>query len=482
MGYTHSVITAIFPKLREYAWIGALTEFFRSNAYLIILAVLTACAGLFGWELAVYYCFLLLGVAALLFGEDTSPIVPIVLLAYVTVSPQNNPAVYPTSSVFYSPAFRTQFIAILAVAVVFLVARLVYSLCTQPRLKGMPALTIGFLLLGLSYVLGGAFSGEYGGRTAFFGFAEICALCVFYFYFYYTIAWDRAAKDLIFRSMLALGCVVALEAVGMYFHAGISSGETVDRGLLITGWGMYNNVGGVLSMCLPAPFYFAVTRRRGCLFTLWGIALFGGVVLTQSRGALLFGGIVFAACLIFTLVRCQPAERRGHWAVCGVAFALCLAGALICWEQLRNLFSSMIRFDDNGRFEIYSKGWEQFLSHPFFGVGFYKCDAFRWGNLPSDAFLPPRYHNTYVQLLASGGLFAFLMYLLHRAQTLIVFFRQPSLFKLFCFFIVLALILTSILDCHFFNFGPGLIYSIVLVYAERADRAQPAQAPPAEQQ
>ena len=37
---------------------------------------------------------------------------------------------------------------------------------------------------------------------------------------------------------------------------------------------------------------------------------------------------------------------------------------------------------------------------------------------------------------------------------------------------VMALLLASLLDCHFFNVGPVLFYSMALAYAEKIERSK----------
>ena len=77
-----------------------------------------------------------------------------------------------------------------------------------------------------------------------------------------------------------------------------------------------------------------------------------------------------------------------------------------------------------------------------------------------------------MQLLASGGVAALAAYAYHRVQTALLFFRKLNLEKIFIGFSVLVLITTSFFDCHFFNFGPGLLYACLLVMAEKMDVEQ----------
>ena len=213
----------------------------------------------------------------------------------------------------------------------------------------------------------------------------------------------------------------------------------------------------LFGQCCFAPGEAKNTYGTGCFMLLNT----GGKARTSEHG------------LVTTIAAAPPDATGTQYALEGSVF---VAGALILlamiavaafFEKFMQLFSSMLRFDSNGRDGIWESGLKQFAGHPLFGVGFYECEAFRWGQLPSDSFLPPRYHNTYLQLMASGGVVALLAYAFHRFQTVRLLWRRRTRENIFLAFIVLALILTSTVDCHFFNFGPGLLYSVILVFIER---------------
>ena len=85
------------------------------------------------------------------------------------------------------------------------------------------------------------------------------------------------------------------------------------------------------------------------------------------------------------------------------------------------------------------------------------------------AVLPARWHNTVIQLLASCGLVGLLCYSVHRLQTIGMFWQKRHSDVVFIGFSVLALLIMSLLDCHFFNIGPTLFYSIALAFAEHLE-------------
>ena len=131
------------------------------------------------------------------------------------------------------------------------------------------------------------------------------------------------------------------------------------------------------------------------------------------------------------------------------------------------MWNSLVHFEEDGlsRIQIYEQGWNLFVSRPIFGTGFYSGKIFEWTQ--NSLIIPPRWHNTYIQLLASCGILGLLAYLFHRVQTVWLVLKKPTIEKLFLALGIVGLIGTSILDCHFFNVGPGFIYSVFLVFIER---------------
>ena len=83
--------------------------------------------------------------------------------------------------------------------------------------------------------------------------------------------------------------------------------------------------------------------------------------------------------------------------------------------------------------------------------------------------MPPRWHNTVIQLLASTGIVGLLAFGYHRYQTLRLALRRRSHLQVLISASALVLILGSLLDCHMFNVGPGLFYSVILAWQEKME-------------
>lgn len=459
--------------------VGFITRFLYSPYYIAFVAAISACANIFGWELPVWYTYALLVVMCVLFAPDALPIVPLMCCGYVTVSANNNPAGHYGTSIFQSSTAMIQLGCIGAVLVAALVTRLSVDIArrSDTRTRTVPKLWAGFLLLGLSYVCAGvAPARDYGPqwKSALFGLVEIASLTIPYLYFHYTVNWRKVDKTYLSNVFVGLGCAVTAEIIAMYVLAFANLPETgFERALLVTGWGVYNNVGFMIAFCIPFAFNLAVRSKRGWIYFLLGTMFELALVFTQSRGSILCGSVIFVACVIYTVVFSRGANRIVMLSVCGGLVVCGIVVVAVFYGKIAEIFRTLADagFNDSGRLGIYKEGLQQFVESPLSiltGNGFYACGNYRHGNLPADSFLPARYHNTVVQLLATGGLFAMITYLFHRVQTLQLCLTHRTHEKMFALAAILVLTSTSLLDCHFFNLGPGLAYSTVLIFVEHA--------------
>ncbi len=444
-----------------------LDRFMRSPAYIWVLAALALASNLWGLELPVYTLFVLLGIYMSLYGEDYLGLLPIVILCYIAPSQANNPG-RNESSVFF-PQNGGWFLILLFAA---FAASVVYRLIMDRRggqfLKQKRLLLPGMLLLGGAYLLSGIGYEEYFSlalQNLLFAALQFLGVAACYFFFTAAVRWKRVHRDYFCHIGLAVGTVIALQVLSIFL-----SGRAVDNGVIVwnnitTGWGINNNMGGMLAIMLPFPFYFASKGKWG--FHLWAAAFYGVICLTCSRSAVLFGGVCYALCLAYSIY-ISP-NRRLFAIIYAVAI---LAVLILMWDFLIGLFENFFHrgFSPSNRDNVYLEGLKQYLKYPIFGGSFYPIDfeVTQYSKLDSFSdFFPPRWHNTLVQLGASCGTVGLAAYALHRVQTVRLFLHRRSRENQFIAMSVLTLLGVSMLDCHFFNIGPTLFYSMALAVVEK---------------
>ena len=433
----------------------------------ILIAALTLASNLFSWEIPVMYAFALIVMLAALFCDDMLCVIPLACCAYFTFSKVNNPLDNKHTSIFLSDAGKVNLFVAVAIIAAFAIGRLVFDIITHKERRKLPKLIWGFVALGVAYILGGLFSSYYDFDTVLFGLTQILAISFSYFYFYFTVDFKKVDKSYFAYLMTVMGFLLCGEVLGMLHYGGFFTTEgEFNRGTLYTGWGVYNNVAGAMIMCIPAPFYYATTKKNGWPYMILGNLFYLAILFIQSRGGMVFGTCVYGLCILVTIWK--TAHKKELILTQGGIWLIALIVCLIFQDKIADMFYSVIDrgMDDSGRFDIYLNGLDQFLDFPIFGNGFYACEAFRWGDNSIGTFLPARYHNTVVQLLASGGIVALLAYGYHRFETLRMIFKKRNVEKYFIGMCILGLLLTSLLDCHFFNFGPGFTYSALLLFLE----------------
>ena len=455
-----------WTRLKESRTIAVLNEECGSIYCLFFFTLLFLLTSCFGLELICYTICWLFAVYLLLFSRELYPLMGIIPLLYYTPSIVNNPGRNP-ESVFFPENGLIYIIVLMATFVALFIARTVTDVRSGTVKIIFPKLTIGFVLLGAAYLLGGLGYPEYDLRSPAFGALEILSICLLYFLFALLMDWKNVPKDYFAWMLFCGGVLISAEVLWLYGTGAPFRNAEIVKGNIFTGWGISNNIGAAIAMMMPGCGYLAATRKHGWLFLAAEIIMFGAVVLTLSRTAIAVGLFVLLFSAAAAIIKAPKRQKIGLSVVTGVLCAGGITLAVLYPEQVFSIFRDLLHFEEEGagRLEIYKNGVQLFEEYPIFGTGFYSCSAYKWGT--TDSFIPGRWHNTIVQLLASCGTVGIIAYLIHRAQTLWLLFRHINFEKLMIALSVAALLLTSLLDCHFFNIGPGLLYSVLLSFAEK---------------
>ncbi len=458
--------TMIFKKCADTRLIRTINKFIESKYFIAVLAFLSLCSNVLGWELYVYTTVITFGVYLCLFARDMRTLAPAVAFMYVSPSMKNNPAVNE-QSIFYPEHGLAMIIAYLAIFFTLLILRILLNLKNGNFFTQKRKLFWGFVWLGAAFLLGGIGQKEYTVLNLRYGALLFVSLFVLYYCLIALVDWKSVPRDYFAWTGMFLGLLVFLEIINIFLLGGVISltGE-INRTAIYTGWGINNNMACVLLFCIPCAFYMAATKRLPARFVAVGTLIYLGVVFSSSRNGIVMGTLIYIASAIASLWNHK--NRKANIIAYSVIISIFCVFMFFATELMMNLFEAVLKlgFDDNGRFKIYLDGLKQFTAAPLLGKGFYACTAYRYGTT-SMTFIPPRWHNTLVQMLASCGTVGVLAYVFHRFQTLKMFLKKPTLNKTFIGLCVLSLLMTSVLDCHFFNIGPGLLYSIFLAFAEK---------------
>ena len=461
-------VVTISPAPGKSPLVQRLNCFFAKPQYIAFVCLMALLSNMFALELVVYTLYALLTAYICIHGTDLLPLMPVFACCYIAPSVQNNPG-RNEASVFSGNGgvYMAVLGGIIAAACLYRVFR------DRKKYFGRKyRLLTGMLILSAAYLLGGIGIPDYwenGVSNLLFAFLQGASIWVLYLLFSGGVDWKKAAKSYFAWLGFFLGYVLLLEILWTYATQGVIKDGVILREYIYTGWGIHNNLGAMLVMMIPFAFYLATKTGKVWLGTVSGSLFLVGVFLSSSRNAILTGCGIYLVCIVLMLY--YASEQRK----CTIAALLCMGvgamGVILLSPKLLVLFSDILTlgFDPNDRDGIYAHGIEMFRRYPIFGCSFFSPGyrAWEWSTVEAfSGFFPPRWHNTLVQLLASCGTVGIVAYAIHRVDMVMMLFKNRSAEKLFIGCSVLALIICSLFDCHFFNIGPTLFYAMALAFAE----------------
>lgn len=440
-------------------------RFFVSPWYIFVVLLLSAAAHLLAAELVAYTVFALIAVYVCLVGNDFLPIAPLLLFSYILPSANNNPG-KNEASIFSTGWFLALAVAVVVSFLIFFIRNIkkLFS-CKRSLIWGMLALCAGYLLSGI-------FSEAYGtvaGKNLLFAALQCSCVILPYFLLSGGVDWRKVRKDYLAWVGVCAGVLLLLEVFWSYRTGGVIIDGVINRKKIFTGWGMYNNLGAMLAMMIPFAFCLGTQHHKGWLGMFLGGVFLLGVVMTCSRASMIAALGIYVLCSLIMLFQAHN-RRRTLWCV-GCLFGVAVVAFLVFHKSILQLYSGFLDkiTDPSSRHILFAEGWKVFKEAPVFGSSFYSPGYQPWDFSTVDAFssaFPPRWHNTFIQLLASCGVVGLLAYIFHRFQTVKLFFRRKGILRNGIGCSIAVLLVCCLLDCHFFNLGPVLFYSAQLAFLE----------------
>lgn len=454
--------------------IRRINGFLESPWFVLLICVATGLSSMLGLELFLYTGFILIGLYVALLGNDFLPITILVACSYISPSIANNPG-QSENSVFY-PQNGGIYLAVLfllfLISVIYRLIRDRGAFTKQPC-KLLP----GMLILGAGYLLAGVFSGRYfenGVMNPVFALLQFVSVFALYWLFSGTVRWDRVRPEYLGWVGLGTGLTVCFELIVIFISNRVIRDSKILTGLIYSGWGNTNNIGCMIAMMIP--FAFLLARRTGKIWLLNALAvlMLCFVCFTCSRTSMLAAFLSYAICFVIVL---QDSRQRKTFLIFNGVILLVLILLLILFHKPLDVMFTELRergLNPRLRDQLYPEGFRIFLENPIFGEGFYpSSDKIQeWSTVEKiKAVLPARWHNTVIQLLASCGVTGLLCYGVHRIQTIRLFWNKRKTDIVFIGLSLFSLLIMSLLDCHFFNIGPTLFYSMALAFAEHLKTA-----------
>ena len=457
--------------------IRGINAFVYSKAFVIFIAILTVLSNAYALDLYYFCAITVFAIYVALFGKDFSPYIHMLCFCYIASSVENNPGVNANSILF--PQNSGYLLFYLAGAIILsMLARFILdpSIGFKNMFKQKRRLSVSIILLGVTYFISGILSkGYFGFALKNFAIAGLQFAVIFvpYFILSFAVKWDSIPKDYLVFTGVIFGFAVCVELIFVYVLHGIIANPLYKwKTLVYTGWGISNNIGALITMTIPFAFYYVCKSRFSAIWLLVIDIMCLMVMFSLSRASILVGLFFMLVGTVLAIVKAKP---RTKLLTTLNLLLLSLLVWIFGWAYFKTLYVSLGgMLASDSRVELYKLGLKTFLDYPIFGNGWYSLSIqspndfnFEWSNeLSFTSFFPARWHNTVIQLLVTGGVMALIAYLVHRYKTLSLCYKKRSLETLVTFFAISALLIESLLDCHFFNLGPVLFYSVALAFVE----------------
>lgn len=434
-------------------------------------------------DLAAIYFVAVVGILIFTLSDDLTPAITLFAFINIIVSYKNSPSYTAGGSDYY---FQThvliQIIILVGLLVAAAVFRLIKTVYTR-KFKPTPVF-YGLCALAAVFLINGAFSANYTFANLIYGFIQAVIYLGVFALLKDNFKFDKDTFEKIALNFLALSIVLVIElAVAYLTYDNLYENGVFIRDYVSFGWGVYNTMGLLLVLCIPSVMYLASKYKYGFILTIYSIILAIACVFTTSKQALIGILIVYPICFVCLFVWAK--KKLSHLivyivtAVCGIIFVA------VCWDFVYNTALTLIgnvfvdgHFYASNRTVLYGLGFEHFESAPVLGVGFFRLSLINGAvnNSSGLSMMPDFYHNTLLQMAASCGVIGFIIYVVHRCQTVISFFNNATKERLFIAATILVILVLSLFDVHMFDIMPTFTYSAllaVLVASENKKTKQP---------
>ncbi len=457
----------ILPCLPFFSWINA---FIHSKWFVFCLAVFSVISNVLGLDFYYYFTIACLAIYISIFGKDYLPYIPMMIFCYIVPSIKNNPSKSENSIFLLNNGGLTLIIMGGAVAFFFLI-RLIFDreIGFKSMVKTKYRLLGGMVFLGISYAISGLGSAMLEGfeiKNLIFAGVQFAAMVVPYFILCFGVKWNKVVKDYLAFCLLAFGIIVGLEILYAYYANGVINNGRPNNGLIFSGWGVNTNMGAMVALSMPFAFYYICKDKNVIISNLIVIFLFFTNVMSLSRNSILIGVLMYLVCEIIVLCKSQKIITK---LITALSILILIVDFYLFNNYIFNTlgFSFANGFTSSTRIELYEHAIETFYSFPLFGGGFYGINS---GLSPDEvgwnAFFPRMWHNTPLQIMATGGLICLIAYIVHRIQTIKLIIKKRNIENGFIALSIISLLLMSLLDCYFFQLGPMLFYASAFAFIE----------------
>lgn len=447
-------------KIKNSAPFRMTGAFIGSKLFPIAMAAVMLLCYYLGWDIVAIWFLAVCAAGILITCRDATPAFALFLFMHIIISMQNSPSPLGDKSDYFTrPEIYGQVIAAIGISVLILIVRLGHNIGTgafrpTPMFWGICALSGAFLLNGL-------FTPGYTPMNLVYGIFLAAIFIGIYMLVSANVKVSRRTFESIAFYFAVFSAVLAVELIVAYAtYDGLFDGGIVDRSELFFGWGMYNNIGMLFCICIPAWFYLAITQKYGPVYTAFGLANTFITFYTMSRQSMLGAALAGIGCIVWLFIRRDGRDRIINIVIVALAaiYVAIIVGVrhdaiLVYFKEI----SENIK-DGGNRVDLWKRAVEDFLKAPVFGVGFYYLKDLDAGFVGLN-IIPLMYHNTLLQMLGACGIVGLAAYLIHRVQTVFSFTKNITTERVYLAITLGVFLFICLFDNHMFYIFPTILYT-----------------------
>ncbi len=307
---------------------------------------------------------------------------------------------------------------------IFLIGLLIHFLRFKPKLI-IGKFFLGIALIAVSYLMPLIYIPN-RMESALLSLAGTLYLLVYVFYSS-TLKGNLnyLFKILMFLNILLVAQVFFYVYQGYLMYPELDFFHRIYQGWGRTfGWANVNSICFYIALTFPSYLYFIFKKPKTYLLWFLTILPVVAILLTQSRGGMLGFLIAFLGIITFFILK----GNKKHFfhgliflSVSAIVFYLGRNALYLWWEFFLDSLGNDLNDFSSGRLVIYQNGWEIFKNNPLFGGGWLAIRSFT-----SELFM---FHDTFIQALATMGLFGLVALFVHYYQLGKYMFKDMKLEK-----------------------------------------------------
>ncbi|MDE7216134.1 MAG: O-antigen ligase family protein [Clostridia bacterium] len=229
------------------------------------------------------------------------------------------------------------------------------------------------------------------------------------------------------KTMMYIGLVMCLQLLVVIIKSKQPVCEWYDI-VWDVGWANRNGLATYMIFTAGMTTYLSTRYRQGWVFLAIGLFQYLCLIMTFSRGAIIFGVISGIAAFAFTLIK-APNKKLHILYIAFIALA-CLIIYVVLHKDINAMLSALLNrgMGDSGRFDLYIEAWELFKANPIFGVG----KGYVGTGTPTNEIGIYWFHSTFFQVIACMGIIGLIAYVYYYwARLKILFSNINRSFNLF---------------------------------------------------